>query len=220
MIEVHQLSSQGGVCSFEVEGSRLRVTKERSKASFFGMRGGLLLFIALALAFSWSGISDFGDAALQGDPFVIFFACLWILMSVSFVIPLILVFSLPRVLTMEFDAEQGLSTSHAVLRFWARGKKGLVLDMDIYPTSLGRNPKGELRGGFLVRPSIADTKRGLLGLRQRGLKKFFPLAFGALRFDSPAQALEEARALKRFLRKHRLPIPVLIEPHSRPASGD
>ncbi len=220
MIDTHILVAKDGGCSFEVEGSRLRVTKERSKAGFLGMRGGLLLFICLALGFSWSGLRDFGDAALQGDPFVIVFACLWVLMSMSFVIPLILLFSLPRVLTMEFDAEQGLSTPHAVLRFWARGKKGLVLDMDIYPTSMSRNPKAELRGGFLARPSLADTKRGLMGLRRRGLKKFFPLAFGALHFDSPALALGEARALKRFLRRHRLPIPVLIELHSRPASGD
>ncbi len=220
MLSRHRLGCKNSGCTFEVEGTRLRVSMERSQTSFIAIRAILLAFLILTVCFSWNGLSDFLPVALAGDPMVIVFSSVWILFTAIFVFPLIFVFSLPRLLSMEFDAEHGLSTPHWVMRCWAAGKKGLVLDIDIYPVPLQGATEGELRGGFLARPAISDTKRGFMGLRHRRLKKFFPLAFGSLHFSSPSEALREARKLKRFLRKHHLPIPVLVKRHSTPYRTD
>ncbi len=219
MLGRHQIGDERS-CSFEVEGTRLRVRVVRSKLSFITMRVVLALFACVPIAFLWMGINDFGSLALAGDIHATLFATVWILVTVSFLLPIIFVLSLPRVIQMEFDAGHGISTPHFLLSFWARGKKGLVLNIDIYPDSKTSSPQGELRGGFLARPLTSDTKRGLMGLRRRRLKKFFPLGFPSLHFDSPTHALREARKLKRFLRKHQLPIPVLIKCYSTPYRTD
>ncbi len=220
MLSRHILGDKNSGCSFEVEGTRLRVSMERSQFSFIAIRAILLVFLVFTVSFSWNGIRDFGPAALEGDPMLIVFASVWILFTGIFIFPLIFVFCLPRLLSMEFDVEHGLSTPHWILRRWAGGKKGLVLDIDIYPVPLQGATEGELRGGFLARPAISDTKRGFMGLRRRRLKKFFPLSMSSMHFSSPSEALRVARKLKRFLRKHRLPIPVLIKRHSTPYRTD